>query len=253
MINLMNSFSRRKQKDNRLKAGKEGKSMAPPPFELKASKVSDSDKEEGNWMERANDWFDRKPTGDHADHDSRGTFFPEPLGMPARDPIELPNGRLFLGDTVPMDFGRFEKGDEKCKGLRNYDTGMKLEADDGGKDSLYRGGNITVANLGLEGSLCEDSFALHASANLGEVYNVIGKMDPESDKDRQIGLGLAAGASLGIRGDRTDHDNDQVPMYSGGFDFGPLMLDYKTEDPIGDLKFLRNFLIPGMMPISYLR
>ena len=110
------------------------------------------------------------------------------------------------------------------------------------KGSYGKGGPVAldtgVGTAQGEASWGNDGFSFGATANLVEGALTLGNFGNKTDggdnkkNESQMKFGLSAGVGLGARGHWGDSDKDGKSEYGFGFDYGPVSLDYKTEDPL---------------------
>ncbi|MFN8327404.1 MAG: DUF4157 domain-containing protein [Saprospiraceae bacterium] len=105
--------------------------------------------------------------------------------------------------------------------------------------------DVGLGTAGADLSLNPDTgFSIGAQANIAEGAITAGTTDT-GDSDKTYKLGLSEGVGAALRGHWGDKDKDGLREYGFGFDFGPLSVDMKTEDPLRDLGI---GFIPGVGP-----
>ena len=106
---------------------------------------------------------------------------------------------------------------------------MRMEAGGDGPVGMERSllHSKTGAHLDNDGASFGSTFAAYQ-----EAYS-LNSANPNSDGDEHLRVGGSAGLGLELRTHWSDEDGDGRPEVGGGFDLGPVTLDYKTEDPVG--------------------
>jgi hypothetical protein len=192
-------------------------------------------------------------------------YFKSILGKEPAKPGEKPRGHAYWKED--LDKGNVEGGFSLLSGSGDI-AGVPVSVDwlyGGGKSGVWdsdNGGTRTGTQVGLgihkgsygkggpvaldtgvgtaqgEASWGNDGFSFGATANLVEGALTLGNFGNKTDSgdnkknESQMKFGLSAGVGLGARGHWGDSDKDGKNEYGFGFDYGPVSLDYKTEDPV---------------------
>jgi hypothetical protein len=91
---------------------------------------------------------------------------------------------------------------------------------------------LDLETAGYELSVGENGIRAQAGASAVGGSVTVGNFSKERSHDSQTRVGLSAGPSLGARIHWGDSDKDGSREYGFGFDYGPISLDVKTEDPL---------------------
>lgn len=90
-----------------------------------------------------------------------------------------------------------------------------------------------LGTASAEASVGNDGLSIEAQLNAAEGAVTLGNFTKDSNVDHQLRLGLSAGP--GIAGRLHWGKQDGQRAYGFGFDAGPVSMDLKTEDPVGEV------------------
>jgi len=164
-----------------------------------------------------------------------------PLGGLLLDAVDAqdlgPNYNYGSGSFLDPD-GKQTYGVQGAVGTRKFSAEQSFSLANGtpqkGGPEWYIGGDMSGPDANAAITANDSTLQLGMQANYGSASATIGTRGT-GNQDRSFRFGLSHGAGAAARLHYGDEDKDGRREYGFGFDYGPVAMDFKTEDPLGDL------------------